>query len=144
MTLNTCINRLIHCNSTYLIHCKSSPINALFQEALWIDRRTDGWTDRPSYKDARTHLRTIIGTTFLKALGFVRLALGFVRLFWKRVFLLLIFWIKICFFHQIKENTNSEDIQGFGGRMWLKCVKFLTCSYGLHIGYMLLLLSYKT
>ncbi len=118
---------------------------------LVVDGRTDGRTDRPSYRDARTHLRTIIGTTFLKALGFVRLALGFVRLalgfvrlFWKRVFLSLIFRIKICFFHQIKENTNSEDIQGFGGRMWLKCVKFLTCSNGLHIGYMLLLLSYKT
>ena len=23
-----------------------------------MDRRTDGWTDRPSYRDARTHLKT--------------------------------------------------------------------------------------
>ena len=28
-----------------------------FNESV-TDRRTDGWTDRPSYRDARTHLKT--------------------------------------------------------------------------------------
>ena len=25
----------------------------------WMDRQMDGWTDRPSYRDARMHLKTI-------------------------------------------------------------------------------------
>ena len=31
----------------------------IFTKTLWTDQRTDGRTNRPSYRDARTHIKTV-------------------------------------------------------------------------------------
>ena len=36
-----------------------SLIFIFLEKALWTDRRMDGWMDRPTYRDARMHLKHV-------------------------------------------------------------------------------------
>ena len=86
LSLNRLMNGIILCSRCYFSQIQHrNPISQKFN--LWVmDQPTDGWTDTPSYKNARTHLNkparsqapTLTFTTFF--LRFLLVSGGFAEL----------------------------------------------------------------